>query len=189
MTNERGAAVLVVMVILMMMTALGIAAITVTNMESTSAGYARTNEAGVQAAEACVETGVNVVQQVMLARVVPGTLVWPNGPIAAAAAPTLAAEIVQLDTNNADFAIGAGSTPDLFINVPAINPAYQVTGDIDKDYRKAQGAFNDPSTVVETFFRINCFAQNLTTGSVTNVQGEYYCYASAGDQTCKRKPT
>ncbi len=187
--NERGIATLAVMVILVLMTALGIAALTVTNMESTSAGYSRTNEAGVQAAEACVQTGVQVIQQVVMARMVPATLQVPAGPVPAAAMASLAAELVQLDTNNADVPIGAGASPDLIMAVPVVGPVYQVAGDIDKQYRKVQGSFGDSSSVVETFYRINCFAQHISTGAVTNVQAEYYCYAASGDQTCKRKPT
>lgn len=185
--TEQGIATLAVMVILVLMTALGIAALTVTNMESTSAGYSRTNEAGVQAAEACVQTGVQVIQQVVLARMVPATLQVPAGPVPAAAMATLAQELVLLDTNNADVPIGAGASPDLIMAVPVVGPVYQVAGDIDKQYRKIQGSFGD--SVVETFYRINCFAQHTSTGAVTNVQAEYYCYAASGDQTCKRKPT
>lgn len=187
-SNERGVAVLAVMVVLILMTALGIAAITMTNMESTSAGYSRTNEAGVQAAEACVQTAANVIQQVLNAGAVPGTLVEPAGPVVNAA--NLAPEILLLNTNNPDVAVGPAAAPNIRMNVPAVNPVYVAAGDIDKDFRKSSGGgFGDPTTVVETFYTINCFATNMTTGAVTNVRGEYYCYVTGGDQACKRKPT
>lgn len=185
--SEQGVALLVVMVILIMLTALGIAAITMTSMENTSAGYTRTNEAGVQAAEACVHTGAQVIQQVLNLGSIPATLALPAGPVVNTAA--LQPEILLLNTNNPDLAIGAGATPNLQMNVPTVNPAYLVTGDIDKDFRKQTGSGEFGKATIETFFTINCFAQNIATGSVTNVRGEYYCYTGEGDQGCKRQPT
>ncbi len=186
--NQSGIALLAVMVILTMLTALGIAAITMTSMENTSAGYARTNEAGVQAAEACVQTGTQVIQQVLNAGAVPATLVQPAGPIVNAA--NLSPEILLLNTNNPDVPIGPAAAPNLQMNLPAVNPVYLVNGDIDKDFRKSSGGgFGEATNVTETFFTINCFAQNIATGAVTNVRAEYYCYVAGGDQTCKRQPT
>ncbi|GKS59930.1 hypothetical protein YTPLAS18_34570 [Nitrospira sp.] len=185
--NEQGIALLAVMVILIMLTALGIAAITMTSMENTSAGYTRTNEAGVQAAEACVHTGAQVIQQVLNLGSIPATLALPAGPVVNTAA--LQPEILLLNLNNPDFAIGAGATPNLQMNVPTVNPVYLVTGDIDKDFRKQTGSGEFGKATIETFFTINCFAQNIATGSVTNVRGEYYCYTGEGDQGCKRQPT
>ncbi len=184
--NQRGIAMLAVMVILVMLTALGIAAITVTSLENTSAGYTRTNEAGVQAAESCVQTGAQVIQQVLDSGAVPPGLVWPVGPVVNAA--NLQPEILLLNTNNADVAIGPAAAPNLRMMVPAVNPIYQVTGDIDKDFRKQSGSGEFGKATIETFFTINCFAQNQATGTVVNVRGEYYCYTGEGDQGCKRQP-
>ena len=185
--NDRGVAMLAVMAILVMLTALGIAAITVTSMDNTSAGYARTNEAGVQAAEACVETGAQVIQQSLNLGAVPATLVLPAGPVVNAA--NLQPEILLLNTNNPDVAIGPAAAPNIQLNVPTLNPAYLVNGDIDKDFRKQSGSGEFGAGTIETFYTINCFAQNIDTGTVTNVRGEYYCYTSEGDQGCKRQPT
>lgn len=185
--SQRGVAMLAVMAILVMLTALGIAAITVTSMENTSAGYARTNEAGVQAAEACVATGAQVIQQSLNLGSVPATLVLPAGPVVNAAA--LTPEILLLNTNNPDTPIGPAAAPNIQMNVPTVNPVYLVNGDIDKDFRKQTGSGEFGAGTIETFYTINCFAQNIATGTVTNVRGEYYCYTSEGDQGCKRQPT
>ena len=191
MKDERGIALLAVMVILIMLTALGIAALTMSSMDNLSAGYTRTNEAGVQAAEACVQTGAQVIQQVLNLGTVPATLLFPAGPVVNTAA--LEPEILLLNTNNPDvafdMALGAAANPNLRMDVPTVNPTYRVFGDIDKDFRKQTGSGEFGKATIETFFTINCFAQNTVTGSITNVRGEYYCYTGEGDQGCKRQPT
>lgn len=183
--NERGVAILAVMVVLIIMTALGMAALTITNMETLSASYSRTNEAGVQAAESCVQTGINVIQQALAAGSVPATLVWPNGPVVNAA--DLEPEVLLTRLSDPDVAMGAAAAPDLRMNVPVVNAAYSVVGDIDKDFVKISGGGEFGGADYATFYRVSCFAQNIMTGSVSNVQAEYYCFTAKGDQQCKRR--
>lgn len=183
--NEQGVAILAVMVVLIIMTALGMAALTITNMETLSANYTRTNEAGVQAAESCVQTGINVIQQSLSAGGVPATLVWPNGPVVNAA--DLEPEVLLTRLGDPDVAVGAAAAPDLRMSVPLVNPVYNVVGDIDKDFVKIAGGGEFGAADYATFFRVNCFAQSIVSGAVSNVQAEYYCFTAKGDQQCKRR--
>ena len=66
LNDERGMAFLTVMMVLLMLTVLGIAAITVTGVENNMAGLQRTMEASANAAESCLGTGANIIQQVFL---------------------------------------------------------------------------------------------------------------------------
>lgn len=192
LNNERGVAMLAVMIILVLMTALGIAALTITSMENTSAGYARSGEAGVQAAESCVETAVNVIGTVIDMGSIPAGLTHVGspgpgqGPIPSAQAAGLAAEISLADYNNADQPIGAAAQPDLVINVPQVAPQYRVVGDIDKQFRKLVGESSNPD--MDIHFRVTCVSQHLTTGTMSTVQAEYLCIKSNQDTTCKRLP-
>lgn len=56
-TNERGIALITIMLVMVIMTVIGIAALTVTGMENRMAGFQRTGEAAATAAESCVGTG------------------------------------------------------------------------------------------------------------------------------------
>jgi Tfp pilus assembly protein PilX len=59
-------AMLTVMMVLLMLTVLGIAAITASGLGNNMAGLQRTMEASANAAESCLGTGANIIQQVLL---------------------------------------------------------------------------------------------------------------------------
>ena len=86
--NDRGIAMLTVMLLLLILTVLGIAAVTVTGLENRMAGFFRTGEAVTAAADSCEGTAANIIQQTLTP---PGTLpaaflstAAPPGPVAAA---------------------------------------------------------------------------------------------------------
>jgi Tfp pilus assembly protein PilX len=54
---------LVVLMVMLMMTVLGVAAITVSGLENKIAGLQRTTENAAQAAESCLGTSANVIMQ------------------------------------------------------------------------------------------------------------------------------
>ena len=65
MKNQQGIALLTVMLMLMILTILGIASITVTSMENRMAGFFRSTEAVVAAADSCEGLAANIIQQTL----------------------------------------------------------------------------------------------------------------------------
>ncbi|MBI5854551.1 MAG: hypothetical protein HZB35_04840, partial [Nitrospirae bacterium] len=60
--GEKGIALLTVVLLLVALTVIGIAAMTVTGMENKMAGYGRSAETVSSAAEACMGTAVKIIQ-------------------------------------------------------------------------------------------------------------------------------
>ncbi len=63
--DQQGFAMFSIMLLLVLISALGIAATTITGIENRVAEFASTMESSSAAAEACVATGVKVIQQVL----------------------------------------------------------------------------------------------------------------------------
>ncbi len=61
--GEEGIALVTTLVILLIMTVLGVGAVAVTALENRIAGFQRTGESATSAAESCVGTSVNIIQQ------------------------------------------------------------------------------------------------------------------------------
>src|SRR5881628_3277937 len=83
-SGEEGLALLTVVLLLMIMTVLGIAAITTTSLENRMAGFTRTGEAAAGSAESCVGTAVNIIQQTIDAGTLPAAFLdnaVPAGPV------------------------------------------------------------------------------------------------------------
>lgn len=64
-TGQQGIALLTVMLMLLILSILGIASITVTSMENRMAGFFRTTEAVVAAADSCEGLAANLIQQTL----------------------------------------------------------------------------------------------------------------------------
>ncbi|MEQ1844403.1 MAG: PilX N-terminal domain-containing pilus assembly protein, partial [Nitrospira sp.] len=176
--DERGFALFGVFLTILMMTALGIAAMTMTGLENRMAGSANSTDAAAAAAESCIGTGVNVIMQTLQERQVPPSYVGPAAMIPAnaegAIAPTLTQEIMGQANNNADVSVGAGASPDIQM---AAGP-FAVVGDIDRLYFKnkvggslqfaagyegaAQGAAGGGG---EAIYQIDCTATLTATGA------------------------
>ena len=113
LNDERGMAFLTVMMVLLMLTVLGIAAITVTGVENNMAGLQRTMEASANAAESCLGTGANIIQQVFLPEngsQVPTALLdnsSPPGPVPNTNKTVLENELIGNPENNTDAPTGA----------------------------------------------------------------------------------
>lgn len=200
--NERGFALFGVFLTILMMTALGIAAMTMTGLENRMAGFANSTDAAAAAAESCIGTGVNVIMQTLQERQVPPSyLVGLAAVIPAnaegAIAPTLTQEIMGQANNNADVAVavGAGASPDIQMTAGP----FAVVGDIDRLYFKnkvggslqfasgyegaAQGAAGGGG---EALYQIDCTATLTATGAMSRIQAVYAC-VSAGGESCQRK--
>ena len=198
---EQGIALLTVVLLLVIMTALAIAAITATGLENRMAGFGTSMETAAVAAESCLGTSVNVLQQTLDAGSVPPTFSPSPVPAASLAggggSPTLAAEIrgeagAEGDPD-APNGIGAAG-PDIVLTIPP----YTVNGDIDRLYVKIKSgsglqfaggyegaAAGTASGGAEVFYRINCVASNVATGTVSPVTAVYACTLSG--ESCQRQ--
>ena len=74
--GEEGIALVTTLVILLIMTVLGVGAVATTALENRIAGFQRTGESANSAAESCVGTSANIIQQTIAAsNVVPPAFV------------------------------------------------------------------------------------------------------------------
>lgn len=189
--GQQGIALLTVMLMLLILSILGIASITVTSMESRMAGFFRTTEAVVAAADSCEGLAVNIIQQTLSPPgVLPATFVAPAGPVPAANATILLQEIYgtsplpspaptgTLAENYADI---AGSDPNF---VMTNMPGFTVNGDIDRLYSHQKHGQGNGQVSTENVYRITCTASNAATGSSSTVVSVYGCLV--GD-TCVKK--
>lgn len=186
--SQRGLALVTVMLLLISITVIGIAAITVTGMEGRMAGFTRTGEAASSAAESCVDTGMEVILQTLdissggslpLAFKDDQT---PAGPVPAGNYNTLNDELRGVNNNHTD-------TPQASPNLVMTINNYTVNGDIDRLYVQPKPgtsqAFDEPqSGSAEILYRIDCVATNATTGTSSRIVGVYAC-TLAGDG-CQR---
>ena len=198
--SEEGFALFGVFLSILMMTTLGIAAVTMTGLENRMAGFANTTDAGAAAAEACIGTGTNIILQTLENRQVPAAYIGVAAAIPvnaenAASPPTLTQEIMGQADNNADFAVGTGASPDIQM---AAGP-FGIVGDIDRLYIKqktggslqfangyegtAQGASGGGA---EAYYQIDCIATLTATGTTSRVMAIYACVGAAGE-SCQRK--
>ena len=188
--NERGLALLTVMLVMLMMTVLGFAALTVTGLENRMAGFATSMEGAVAAAESCAGIGVNVIQQTIDPYVGAGTLpvaflstATPAGPVHQTYAAILNQEIMGQSDNNPDSPDGAAAAPNLEMTVGAFN----VRGDIDRLYVKGsagsgmqmfaahEGTGNSAVGSTNIFYQVDCVARNTATGTTARVTAVYAC--------------
>src|SRR5438132_11858777 len=72
--REDGIAMLTVLMLTIILTVIGVAAITSTSLDIKMAGGERVRESSVNAAEACMSSGVQIIQQTLQNGGVPGTL-------------------------------------------------------------------------------------------------------------------
>ncbi len=166
-----------VMMVILIMSLMGVSIVTITGLGRQGASSVSANEAMTDAAESCVSTGANVLQQSLQAHVVPAALLSnavPPGPVPFTNLAVLNGEIIT-DGGNADFPIGAGSLPNLTMTVGN----FQVFGDIDRLYVQcASGSDCSPGSEtlrLDIFYQITCVAQNAVTGLTSQVGAVYAC--------------
>lgn len=192
--DQRGIALLTVVMAMLIMTVLGIAALTVSGLENNMAGIQRRTEAASIAVESCVGTAANIIGQTIMAASLPTAFkdsATPAGPVPASNFSTLNSEIMGQSDNNTD---DPAANPNITMQVGP----YSVAGDIDRLFAKGisggaqvfasayegygQGA---GAGGVEIHYRISCLATDTATGTNTHTTAVYACVA-AGDG-CKRK--
>ena len=195
-----------ILMLMLILTVLGIGALTITGIENRVAGFASSMEASSAAADACIATGVKVIQQVQdvsNGTSVPTALLdnqVPPGPVPSTNKAQLELEINGDPNAVADAPIGppfpagiAAAVPNLVQTVSA----YSVAGDIDFLYRKPRagsgqqfGAAYDGTAAgggaggTDLFYRIDCVATNTATGMSSRISAVYVCLYNEG---CTRK--
>jgi len=175
--DERGVSLITVMMVILIMTLMGISILAVTGFERQIASSVSASEASTDAAESCVSTGANVLQQSLQAHAVPAAVLSnavPPGPVPLANLAVLTGEMIN-DGGNPDFPIGAGSAPNLTMTVGN----YQVFGDIDRLYVQCASGSSclpgDETMRLDIFYQVTCVAQNLATGITSQVEALYAC--------------
>jgi Tfp pilus assembly protein PilX len=195
--DERGIALLTVMLVLLILSVLGIAALTVTGMENQIAGFVRVGEASATAAESCLGTGVNVIVQTLDLGTVPNALLdnaIPAGPVPVANQTKLRQEIMTQLQSDPD---SPAAAPNLVLSVPG-TPNFTVTGDIDFLYVKTKTGTGIESHSgnegtgsgcasggCEVYYRLDCRANNAATGASSRVVAVYGCMMNG--PTCQKK--
>lgn len=204
-SDERGMAMLTVVLVLLLLTILGIAAITASSLENNMAGLQRTMESAGQAAESCLGTSANVILQTLLPEngaAIPAALLAPTGPVVNANNnPTiLGNEIMGSPENNIDVAFGTGPTGlSAAPNIQMTVGPYAVYGDIDRLYIKLRAGSGQQqfaaydgagvgagSNGSDVYYRVTCTAVNTATGTENRVSSLYAC-ALTGDG-CQKQP-
>lgn len=203
--DERGIALLSVMMVMLMLTVLGIAALTASGLGNNMAGFQRTITESGQAAESCLGTSANVVLQTLLPEngsEIPIAFLAPTGPVVNTNnnPSILGDEIMGNPENSIDVASGVGPTglaaaPNIQMTVGN----YTVVGDIDRLYVKLRAGSGQQqfaaydgtgvgagSSGVDVYYRITCTATNTATGAESRVSSLYVC-ALTGDG-CQKQP-
>ena len=198
-TDEQGMALLTVMILVLILTVLGVSAMTVTGLENRIAGFQRTTEVAADAAESCLSTSVKIIQQTIEGPGVPAAVVSATGPVPTgaetAANPSLTMEILGQSDNHADTVTGAGAMgPDYDQTVNG----YSVKGDIDRLYVQAKAGSGmqfaagyegvgsgSASGGADVLYRVDCRATLTATGTESRIVGVYACTLN-GD-SCQRK--
>lgn len=192
--DERGVALLTTMLLLVALTVIGIAAMTVTSLGSKMAGFGRTEEAGASAAEACLGTAVKLIQDTIDNGTLPASYrsdANPPGPVPAGNAAVLQAEIMGQADNSPD---AAEAVPNTVANVNN----FVVNGDIDRLYAApkpgsalqfAAGYEGTGSGAaaggIDIYYRVDCVATNAATDTRGRITSVYACTVTG--ETCQRK--
>jgi hypothetical protein len=182
---------------MLMMTALGVAALTATGLENRMSSFVTSMEGATAAAESCAGVGINVIQQTIDPYVGAGTLpaafksdATPiAGPVPQANAALLTQEIMGSSDNNSD---AAEASPNLTLTVGA----FTVNGDIDRLYIKGspgsgmqqfggyEGTGNSIIGSSNIYYRIDCVARNTATGTSARVTAVYACTTTG--ESCQK---
>lgn len=186
--DERGTSFMTVMLLMLIIGALGVAALTMTGLENSMAGAVRMVEEGTDAAEACVGSAVRAIRLTIEDPQMTGpaaVLIAPQGPVPGLNQAVFTQEINGTLRNNSDIAVGTGNAPNLVMNVNG----YTVNGDIDFLYskRRTGSDFADPDKpTYDQFYRVDCVAANAATGATSRVIVTFDCLNTTGEGCIKR---
>jgi Tfp pilus assembly protein PilX len=183
-TGQDGVALLTVMMIMLMLTLLGISALTTTGLENRMAGFTLTGEEAAAASDSCLGVGANLIRQALTpvnSGAIPPQFI-PN-PVPVTNAVILHDEIYGKNAAGAS----TKNSPDTATGVPnlvlAVN-AFTVNGDIDFLYVDNTTATGGAITSV---YQINCVATNVALGTTSSVTAVFACTLVAGSTECSKK--
>ena len=189
---------LTVLMLTIILTVIGIAAITTTSPDIRMAGGERLREGSVNAAEACMSSAVQIIQQTLQNSAVPATLTGAGSNPVILTVGTLQNEIMGASDANPDSADPnvTGNAPNAVLAISN----YTVNMDIDRLYARAKAggslqfaggyegtAGGAAGGGIEILYRIDCYARTTsgTTPTSGRITGVYACVAT-GD-TCQRQ--
>ena len=210
--REEGVAMLTVLMLTVILTVIGIAAITTTSLDLWMAGGERMRESTVASEEACLSSGVAIIQQVLENAAIPAqfTAVGANPVIPAIGAPPLNQLVSKImggyegaaDPDTADPAL-VGTLP-YSPNAVLTLPAYRVSMDIDRLYKRhvvgGDAGFAEGINI-EILYRITCYAWTPTVAGAAkpvptlatdinammgSLSAVYVCYMRGPDR-CQRQ--
>lgn len=186
-SGEEGVALLTVLLLLIVLTIIGIASVTVTGLENRMAGFGRTGEAGSSAAESCLGSAVKIIQDTIDAGSLPNGYLSnavPPGPVPVASQTQLNQEIMGQSDNNGDTADSVPANTTVVVN------NFTVNGDIDRLYAAVKAGANaefgaGATGGVDLMYRIDCVATNAATNTRSRITAVYACTATG--ESCQRK--
>jgi Tfp pilus assembly protein PilX len=200
---------LTVLMLTIILTVIGLAAITTTTLDMKMAGGERLRESSSSAAESCMSSGVQIIQQTLLNAAIPSTLLpalgtnpcigtynTGTGACTAKAQGTgvgqnpLQAEIMGQSDGNVD---SGSSAPNAVLALTG----FTVNMDIDRLYAKpmsggslqfaAGSEGTGAAASIEIVYRIDCYASagSGATATASKISGVYACVATG--ESCQRK--
>lgn len=186
--GQGGVALLTVMMMLLIMTILGVAALTTTGLENRMAGFSRTGESAATVADSCMGVGANIIRQALMpgnAAAIPLPFLSnaaPPGPVPATNAVILHDEIYGKDASG----VSTKNSPDTTAGVPnlvfTVN-SFTVNGDIDYLYIENTAGTQATTNV----YRINCVATDVAAGTSSSVTAVFGCTLVKGSSECSKK--
>lgn len=207
--RQDGVAMLTVLMLTVILTVIGLAAITTTTLEMKMSGAERMRETTETAAESCVSGGVQVIQQTLANSAIPATLLGGGTnpvitlPLGVGAGQNpLQAEILGQSDQNLDSADPSvvGAFPNAVFTIPHPSSTFTVNMDIDRLFirPKAGGSIQFAAGYegigagaagggLEILYRIDCYARTASGSGTVNahVSGIYACVTTG--QSCQRK--
>ncbi len=200
--GQLGIAMLVVILMLLVLSVIGIGALTLTGLETRMSGFVRAGEAASVAAESCLGVSVSVIQASIANGTVPAALLGSANP----AGPVPAGNDTAALNNEIIGALGFENYGDTVSSAPNVivpNPAstlnnFVVKGDIDRLYAKSKagsgmsqfGGYEGTGAGavgggVEILYRINCVSTNAATNAGSRITAVYSCLTTGS--SCQRK--
>jgi hypothetical protein len=196
--QEDGIAMLTILMLTVILTVIGIAAITTTTMDLKLAGGERLREGSVNTAEACLSTSVQIIQQTLANSALPASILGLQTPVIWQA--PLESEIMGVPgfEQNADTADWQTLPTTLIApNAQIVLGGFTVNIDIDRLFARPKPGSSLAFAAgyegtgagaagggVEVLYRISCYSFGglNTFGQVTGV---YACVATG--ESCQRK--
>src|SRR2546426_5345775 len=182
--NEDGVAMLTILMLTVILTVIGIAAISTTSQDLKVAGGEKLRATGVNAAEACMSSAVQINQQALQNAAVPATLLGAANPFIATNAAGLGTAAGQ-NPIQAEVMGQSDKNPDTAdFNAPGVAPnavltlaGYSVNMDIDRLYAKPKAggslqfaagyegtAAGAAGGGIEILYRNHCYPPNTPGG-------------------------